>query len=275
MTHEKYLELLRDYDLLLNYSRVVCDSFEGRELPDAGIEYSTVVFRKLVLHAISLRALSPTLSPGPDGELWDLSSACCVARALIETFDALSYIALNDITPQERQLRVLLWEVNGSHRQIEILKTISSSPAVIAREEELALVKRGELEAHPLFNTLHKDVKAKVKKGDAPHWKFLKRDLRKESNVDDALYNSNMILLSQHVHTLPMALRTLRHFDTRNPEALRLCSLPVRSSIGFLARATVGMVETFDIDFPSPDQECERVIEVWQHMPVIGFSATE
>jgi hypothetical protein len=56
--------------------------------------YAEIIFTKMVCHAISLRRISPTFQNGSNPELWDIGAACAIARTLVESFDALAYIAL-------------------------------------------------------------------------------------------------------------------------------------------------------------------------------------
>ncbi|MGH7926902.1 MAG: hypothetical protein ACREQV_03820, partial [Candidatus Binatia bacterium] len=79
----------------------------------------------LVCHGLSLQRLSPTPVPTA-GEFWDISSNYAIARALIETYEALSYIAIEDVQETEREFRVLLWKLHAQERRIEMLRLIGS-----------------------------------------------------------------------------------------------------------------------------------------------------
>ena len=61
-----------------------------------------------------------------DNVLWDLSSLSAIARSIIETHDALAYIAIENITVEERNFRISLWEYHDTNRRLKMLAAIGS-----------------------------------------------------------------------------------------------------------------------------------------------------
>jgi hypothetical protein len=108
MTPERYSTILGEYDAILAHACAMSGRLVGRLVVEKHLSYAETIFTKLLCHAISLRKLSPTLQPSSPLELWDIGSACAVARTLIEAFDALAYVSLHSVLSPERELRILV-----------------------------------------------------------------------------------------------------------------------------------------------------------------------
>lgn len=266
MLPDRYLALLGEYDSLVEYAQSISCKLVGTELVEPHLSYADAIFTKLLCHAISLRKLSPVSQDAKLPELWDLASASAVARSLIEAFDALSYIALQPTTSDERSFRLLLWELHDQQRRLRMLERIGSSDPRVAeirtRSKELV----GRLQASPPFAAANGDFRARVLRGDAPPVHLSQKDLNAASNVDHDYYIAATMFLSQYVHTLPVSVHQLMHFRAGDPEALRLCSMPLQYSMAFLARATEGMLSLFPHGYVAPSATVKTSMETWLHL---------
>ena len=101
MTPERYRALVAEFDALVSHAQAVSDRLVGALIERKDSSYADAIFSKLLCHALSLRKLSPAPDLKVESELWDLSSACAIARALIESYDALAYIAVHAVSGSE------------------------------------------------------------------------------------------------------------------------------------------------------------------------------
>ena len=239
MTPERYRKLVVEFDAMVGQAQAVSNNLVGMTV-EGNRSYAEAIFTKLVCHALSLRKLSPRSDPEAQ-ELWDLASCSAVARALIESYDALAYIAINEVSEAERQFRVLLWELHDQQRRLKMLARVGSVDASIPNMEQHAEHQRQRLLAHPTFVTLARDVQGKIRGGDAPPVHTSQRELNEASGVNHDYYVGATMFLSQYVHTYPISVHQLMYFRAGEPDALHLASMPLQYVLPFIAKAIDGM----------------------------------
>ena len=263
MSPERYLAILHKFDGILCYAKEVSSKLTGRTVGEQWEAYADAIYTKLVCHAISLRVLTPSLSPPGETQLWDVASCSAVARSLIEAYDALAYIAFQGVSPSERRFRVCLWELHDQQRRLRMLERIQSTnpevDAIRLRAKQLS----EDLAAYSEYAAASNDLRAKVTRGDAPPIHFSQRDSNAASNVNHDFYTTATMYLSQFVHTLPMSVHQLMHFRAGEPEALHACALPVQYSMAFLAKAVAGMTAAFPEAAVPAKPEIHSAIELW------------
>lgn len=263
MTPDRYRKLLYEFDALISHARMISDRLVGRSIEQKFLSYSEAIYTKLICHGISLRKLSPSLSSTQTYELWDVASACAVARALIEAYDALAYIAVHQIESSEREFRVLLWELHDEQRRLAMLKKIGSADPRVAdicrRVGELS----GMLTAHLFYSDTSKEFRRKVARGEAPPVHLSQRDLNAASGINHEYYITATMWLSQYVHTFPFSLSQLMDFRAGQPAALHLSSMPLQYSMAFLAKAIEGMVRIWPEGDVETSEEVGRMLRSW------------
>ena len=247
---DRYQDIRAEFDLLVTHGTQIANSLAGKDAPHDREFYADRVFSKLLCHAITLRRISPiALGSGPT-ELWDISSAAAVARALIESFDALSYVALEDVAQQEREFRILLWKLHAEERRQTMLALISSLAPEIVMIDAAVLALRSELLAHPMLHGNGPDLATRVARGDTPPFHLGHAERNRRSRVDHDYYNAAIMFLSAYVHTFPFSVHQLMEFRAGNDESLRLMSMPLQYSLGFLSKAIEGMHSVFSTSLP-------------------------
>lgn len=263
MTIERYRKLLDEYDTLISHARAIADRLVGRRIEQKSLSYSDAIYTKLICHGISLRKLSPSLDPAQTSELWDVASACAVARALIESYDALAYIGVHQVEPSEQQFRVLLWELHDQQRRLKMLEKIGSVDPRISKIRERVSDLSAKLIAHAFYSNVSKEVGSKVARGDAPPVHLSQKDLNAASAINHEYYIAATMFLSQYVHTYPLSLHQLMHFRAGEPDALHVSSMPLQYSMPFLAKAIEGMVAIWPDGKVEPSEDIEQVLHSW------------
>lgn len=238
---DRYASLVVEYDSLVAHARAVSEKLTGVVLDTDEKSYVDALFTKLLCHALSLRKISPEPIQSVEREIWDLSSACAIARALIESFDAMAYIALHQVTNSERQFRILLWKLHDQHRRLRMLDRVGSSDPRLNEMKLQAEKLETVLCQHPCFGVVSKEVQRKVKGGDAPSVHLSQKDLNAMTGIDHDYYVGATMFLSQYVHAHPMSLHQLIGFQAGAPEAWHLSSMPLQYAMPFIASAIQGM----------------------------------
>ena len=251
MEFDRYGEILGELEMFISVGTAISHRLTGTAIEQAHESYADLIFTKLLCHAISLRKLSPQMDTDAATQLWDMPSACAIARCIVEAHDALGYIALSQVSNEERSFRVLVWKLHDQQRRSKMLQSMQSmnpqAKAIHASARDLAR----EAEAHPWFAKIDSGHQKKIRDGDAPSFLLSHKELNASNGVNHDYYLAATMMLSQYVHTLPMSVHQLMNFRAGTPEAIRMSSIPIQYSLGFFARAISRIVKVF----PHGDQE--------------------
>jgi hypothetical protein len=279
MDESRYKEILESFDRLGDYAIKISHSTVGITTDDSRILYADIIFTKLICHAISLRKISPDLNSETTPELWDLSSACAIARALVESFEALAYISLNNITLDERDFRIKLWELHDFHRRIKMLEQLKSKNSELNIMKNSADLLQEAILKHNFFSNctddVKSDIKRKINKKEAPAFYLSQKARNMQSGINHEYHDTVTMALSQFVHTFPMAIHQLMSFRARCPESLHACSMPIQYSLAYLAKAISGMTEIFPNKISSPSVETASDLGIWLNIAENGVSNIE
>lgn len=266
MNNERYQIICAELDLLLNYSIEVSFSLAHKPAPFDREFYSDRIFSKLLSHALTLKRIIPTgITPIKQGvtELWDISSTCAISRALIESYDSLFYVAVDNIQNMEREFRFLLWELHAEERRIKKLNLIgSTSPQLILLEENIKTIRENVLN-HEYYNNLSKNIKSKISNENSPAFYLSHSERNSRAKINHDYYTSCTMFLSSHVHTFPFSIQQLIGFKAGDMDSLQLISLPIQYAIAFLAKSIEGMEVVFGNDLPKKTKELNETCIIW------------
>ncbi len=263
MTHDRYRTLLREFDAIISHARAISDRLVGRPIEQKSHSYSDAIYTKLICHGISLRMLSPAMDPTDTSQIWDVASACAVARALIEAYDALVYISVDQVGPLEREFRVLLWELHDQQRRLKMLEKIGSVDPRVAGIRSRANELTKKLTGHSFYASATNEVRSKVARGEAPAVHLSQRDLNAATGINHDYYVTATMWLPQYVHTFPYSVHQLMNFRAGEPEARHVSSMPLQYSMAFLAKAVEGMVQIWPEGDAERSEETERLLQLW------------
>lgn len=272
---ERYRDMYEEFDAILTYAMRLIEAQACFTPRDDREFYAERIFGKLICHALTLKRLSPSPTPQQAIELWDISSNYAIARTLIETYEALAYIALDEVPPAEREFRVLLWQVHAAERRLEMLRLIGSKNIEIPNVESELAENRQKLLDHPFFATVGKSLASKVQRGDAPPFHNSRAERDVASKIDHDYHLAVIMHLSSHVHTHPFSVYQLFSFQAGDSECLRLMSIPVQYSCAFLAKATTGMRSLFRPRIPEAPQGLEQAVAVWENLLAQGVKSAD
>ncbi len=265
MRHEikHYRDTYEEFASLLSYGSALIEAQTGLEAIDQRQFYAERIFCKLICHGISLKRLSPSITSTTSPELWDVSSNYAIARTLIETYEALAYIACESLQADEQDFRIALWKLHSEERRAEMLRLIgTNNPEEVAIQRQVFNLRESIL-SHPFLPQVNKDLSERLRKGDTPPY-HLSRALRdNRSGINHDYHKAVIMHLSSHVHTHPFSVHQLFEFNARQPECLTLMSIAIQYSTGFLAKAIVGMIEIFTPRVPELTPQQEKVLDRW------------
>lgn len=268
MTPEIYKGILAEYDALTSRAFALCNRLMGRAIDGQHLAYVDTIFTKTICHGISLRRLSPTLDASVPQELWDLPSACAVGRSLIEAYDALAYIGAPQISPSEREFRILLWDVHDQARRLTMLEKIGSVDARVDEIRQKATALSQRIKSHDCFANAPKELRARVTRGEAFH--LTQKELNAANGIDHDFYVTATMFLSQYVHTFPFSIHQLMHAKAGEPGAIQLSSMPLRYAMPFIVKATDLMTTIWPDAQDVPTKDLDRIVCQWRHVAECG-----
>jgi hypothetical protein len=268
VTPEIYKGILAEFDALISHAFVLCNRLTGRAIDGQHLAYVDTIFTKLICHGVSLRRLSPTLDASVPQELWDLPSACAVGRSLIEAYDALAYIGAPQISPSEREFRILLWDAHDQARRLTMLEKIGSVDTRVDEIRQKAAALSEQIKSHDCFANASKELRVRVTRGEALH--LTQRELNAANGVDHDFYLTAIMFLSQYVHTFPFAIHQLMHFRAGSPEAIQLTSMPLRYAMPFIVKATDQMTAIWPDSQHALTDDLDRIVCQWRHVAEHG-----
>lgn len=273
MEIHRYQQIVGELEMFIELGMQVSQRLVGTEPKNRHHSYADPIFTKLLCHAISLRTLSPQLDSQKEHELWDMPSACAVARCIIEAHDVLEYIALANISEEERSFRLLTWKLHDQQRRSRMLKAIKSSDPRAHEIHTRAIELQRDAEQHSFFKKLNPAQRKKIQGGDAPSFLLSQKEMNAANGVNHEYHVAATMMLSQYVHTLPMAVHQLLEFRAGTPDSLHLSSMPIQYSLAFLARSITRMAEVFPQGNLELDDSQERVFSQWFAVAKNGVSS--
>lgn len=266
MDDTRYKSICSELDLFINWGVNISNALSNKEAPMDRDYYGDRVFSKLLCHAITLRRIIPTgLIPEQNGqtELWDISSACAITRALIESFDALFYVAIEEVEDNEREFRILLWNLHSEERRLKKLDFIGSkAPEIIDIKNNVKELRKRVIE-HKYFHELNKGIKKKIEKGETPAFCLSHSERNMRAFINHSYYNACIMFLSAYVHTYPFSINQLMEFKAGDAESLRLMSVPIQYALGFLAKSMEGMHVIFKDRLPNMPDNVSDLCSIW------------
>jgi hypothetical protein len=247
LKHERYAEVLGEFETMLRLGTELSNRLVGTMPTEKHLSYADSIYTKLLCHAVSLHKLSPQIENKPEHELWDVPSACAIARCIIEAHDVLGYVVFSEASPEERDFRLLIWRLHDQQRRSKMLNSIESQDPRAEEIHTRARALSDETLNHPWFSRVAKHLQNKIKSGDAPSFLLSQRELNKANSVNQEYHTSATMWLSQYVHTFPMSVHQLSEFRAGTAEALHISSMPIQYTLGFLAATITKMAETFPV----------------------------
>lgn len=270
MSLVQYRDLLNKYDALSAFALTLVRDWTDPTASDLHGDYTDTIYRKLLLHAVSLRRLSPSMETAETPDSWDLASACAVARALIESYDALAYVAIHPASDIERGFRISLWQLHAQQRRLAMLDKAEVKGSRVEQVRRHVAELRSKVLTHPFYSSLSDDTKKKISGKESPPFHISQEKRNAASGIKHSYYRTAEMFLSQYVHTFPFALDQLRSASAGEPGALSLASSTLGFAMAFIAKAVDGMSITFPERKHEPSDNVDQIMGMWMDIAANG-----
>lgn len=187
---EKYNRNLEEFSKLISYGTDLSNSLIGLRPESTNQLYGERIFVKLLCHGMTLVKISPAKEPKVDRELWDISSSYAVSRALVETFDALSYISLANITEREQEFRILFWTLHAEARRFDMLSKIGSNDPRVNKIKQDVETTKDQVINHSCIEMCPAHIKANIEKGKYQPYHLTQKQRNDEASISHEYHNT-------------------------------------------------------------------------------------
>lgn len=121
-----YTDKLNDLELLFSEAFEISIRTTGRGVGSQREYYASLIFTKIVLTLRAILKLLPKSSFDKNGnlEVWDISSVNSLTRSLIDTYNVLFYLTVDNIPKNEKEFRFALWKYHSEKERLKMLELI-------------------------------------------------------------------------------------------------------------------------------------------------------
>jgi len=218
LTHDEIVSFSRlggkpsdDYichvDMLDNVVRecmYVSRSYRGIASPSAKHYYASVLFTALVTKGVTLAQIMP-FSPWVDKNIehWDYASAAGIARTMLELRIAFYYLCSDACDETEWECR---WNIFNLHDCVSRIRMFSALENLeeVTKLSQAADEIRDRLRGNAFFEILPEKKKKNALNGQSAYL-FPLEDIAEKAGVEKTQFRWLYVLLSSHVHALPMS----------------------------------------------------------------------
>lgn len=188
-----------------------------------------------------------------------------MTRALIETYEALFYIAIDKIDAEERDFRINFWKPHSEDRRKKLLNLIESKNSALVDVAVDVENLHKLVVNHPFLNNFP-DLRSKIQKREYQPFHLNQSQRNQRASIDDAYYKAIYMQLSAHLHTHPFSVHQLIDFRASNPECIRLMTVAVHYSTAFLVKAILGLQVLFGPRIPEEKPSVTNILFLWNEL---------
>lgn len=201
---DDYMRVVDMLDNVVRECMYVSRSYGGIVSPSAKHYYASVLFTALVTKGVTLAQIMP-FTPWVDKgiEHWDYASAAGIVRTMLELRIAFYYLCGDECDDTEWECRWNIFNLHDCASRIRMFIAVDSNEEVV-RLSQAADEIRDRLRGNAFFDTLPEKKKKTVLHGQTAYL-FPLEDIAEKAGVEKAQFRWLYVLLSSHVHALPMS----------------------------------------------------------------------
>lgn len=275
---KKYFERFQVY----NSMRIACISIsnyhKGMEISET-LAIPLFVFQKMTYHCLSLHHLLPGNSFNLSAtHYWDLSSVPLIVRAIMECFYKIAYLSDGSCTPEEIDLRMLLYHYHESCARIKMFSKIKNPFSDISNIQR----NKDDLWKKIESNSVFQGLKAKIDQKNAsrtgqPKDKTLERlqngdeacleddtKVAVKFGISEGYHQSTYKYLSNMSHPTMFSISHMLNFDMRKPESVAMFATLVEYATCYLALSIKAMRRIAPEISAHINAEIEKQISIWE-----------
>nr|WP_319398845.1 hypothetical protein [uncultured Carboxylicivirga sp.] len=243
---EYYIKEREIFNKVLNVTLEISLNQHGINTDGRGVR-GMKIFTRQTTTGISLSKLLPQINYqfGEDDELWDVCSIASLSRNMLEGYLSLHFFGLENITPEEAELRFFILQYHRNIEWYNIRKNEDTDGSQLVDFEEGLPKEKERIKKHTFISKLPETQRKRAIKGIEIY--KTKSDFENELTVCKDL-RKNYRLLSNLVHPLPLSVERIdneRGRGVKNIYDMNYILLSLIIARTFLAASTVGIADLF------------------------------
>lgn len=194
-------------DMLDNVVRecmYVSRGYGGIASPSAKHYYASVLFTALVTKGVTLAQIMP-FTPWVEKRIehWDYASAAGIARTMLELRIAFYYLCRDECDETEWECR---WNIFNLHDCVSRIRMFTALENIeeVTKLSQVADEIRDRLKGNAFFDILPEKKKKTALNGQSAYL-FPLEEIAEKAGVEKTKFRWLYVLLSSHVHALPMS----------------------------------------------------------------------
>ncbi|MFL9812898.1 hypothetical protein D7241_06540 [Stutzerimonas sp. VN223-3] len=201
---DDYMRVVEMLDNVVRECMYVSRSYGGIPSPSTKHYYASVLFTALVTKGVTLAQLMP-FTPWVEKKIehWDYASTAGLVRTMLELRIAFYYLCSDECGEAEWECRWNILNLHDCVARIRMFTAIENHEEV-ERLTQSAEEIRDRLRANLFFETLPDKKKKNALHGQAAYL-FPLEDIAEKAGVAKTQFRWLYVLLSSHVHALPMS----------------------------------------------------------------------
>jgi hypothetical protein len=179
----------------------------------------------------------------------DLSSACVMARQVLEDILSFLYLSEPNLTKEEKDFREFVWRYHGLGESIEsaeFLETVAWSNPDLPATRQLRAKMQAQLKQNPLLTAVEKNLRGRIREGNK-NQVIYDCEILERRGIIRSRYELPRKVLSNFVHfsgfSHHLILETNSDWQKSWPEFL----LPSLSVAAFIGEGLKVFIETFPL----------------------------
>jgi len=201
---DDYMTVVDMLDNVVRECLYVSRSYGGIASPSAKHYYASVLFTSLVTKGVTLAQIMP-FTPWVNKKIehWDYASAAGITRTMLELRIAFYYLCSDQCDEAEWECRWGLFNLHDCVSRIRLFSAVGNDEEVknlVPAADEI----RGRLKENSYFHGLPEKKKKIALHGQSAYL-FPLEELAEKAGIEKNLFRWLYVLLSSHVHALPMS----------------------------------------------------------------------
>ncbi len=260
-----------DFEIALKAAIRVSDGATGTRTNRATVIASQLLAQNAITGLTIASLIDParmTNVPGlsPNCKVFDLPSLCILTRGLIEAYLTLFYIAVQPVTDDEREFRLLWWNWHEINERILPLQCIGSTNPKLEMYRKSKSELCSKLSNHPAYSSLPSKLRKEFESNKAPRDALLVQQskIAEAAGIHPDQYRVVYKHCSEYAHAQPLAISVLLGLSTTSPELLPLFRLTTQQATSYLLFTVRDFLTVFPQGQALVNQEFCCLAELWR-----------
>ena len=200
------------------------------------------VYKRLVLSGLTICSMLPHGKMNKSN-IWDSSSLAILTRAMMETYNTFFYIGVDEVSTEQLNLRISVFNLHWNIEKYNIQKD-SFSPEDLCPFEKRMAEEKEALKNNEEFKKLVKELQNKILSGKTALC-LSHEEIAVKIGFVESYFKRMYKLLSNHTHNSPYAFLSeseIRGRGIENEREVGDYAISVELLMGYLSMGIIGQV---------------------------------